>query len=505
VAVASISTPAIEVVDLSKRYPGVLALDRVSLQVQAGEIEAIVGENGAGKSTFLQVLAGLASPESGEVRLHGRAVRRYDPQLALREYAVALVPQELVLCLDRTVAQNVFMGAEPGGRVMPSLRLMEAMTREILHSLRSSVPADARTGSLGVADRQLVVIARALARRCRILVLDEPTTLLTPSEVEVLFEVLRRLRDNGTTIVYVSHRLPEVFTLVSRIHVMRDGRVVYSGPTAESHPDRIVGEMVGTPLSREPTQSHELTDRAVLLGIDRLTGHEFREVSLELRRGELLGILGLPDSGRGEFLRALFGAPAATSGSITLAGQEIRITSPAVAIRMGFGYVPSERRFQGIVALMTVAENLMMVRLPAVSRFGMVRWGRLYHEAGDLRRRFLIKCRSLRQAVQHLSGGNQQKVILARWLAKYPNVLLLDEPTRGIDVGAKREIYGLLRSITANRVAIVISSSEVDELLRECDRIAVMRRGRLVCVVASSELTEDRALRLSLGVEGEVA
>ena len=490
---------AVEAEGLVKRYPGVTALDGVSVELPAERVTAVVGENGAGKSTLMGILAGLQRPDSGIVRVFGEEVEHFDPHTLLTVHRVALVPQELLLCPERTVAENVLLGIEPSRGPIPSRREMRRRAARLLADLGSRVAPGGLVAELPVAERQEVVIARALARDCRILILVEPTAVLSPEESERLFALLERLRASGTTIVYVSHRIPEVFALADKICVMRDGRVVEELAKEDAMPNGIVRAMIGRDLTE---WDHEPAVRPEpLLSVGGLSGPNFRDVSFELKEGEVLGIAGLPDSGRNELLGSLFGVTLPSGGTLRMHGSPLRVRSPAEAFRAGSAYVPGERRTQGLFPTMDVAENLAVLRLAHFTRFGFVRRRALRRETASQAQRFGVRSRGVGQRVVELSGGNQQKVILARWMAVEPRLMLLEEPTRGVDVGAKDEIYELLTRMTVEGVGVVLSSSDLPELLRVCDRIAIMRQGELVAFLDRESATEEKIMALATGVE----
>jgi ABC-type sugar transport system ATPase subunit len=483
---------------LTKRFTGVTALDDVSMTFEPGRVTAVVGENGAGKSTLMTILAGLQRPDEGVVEIDGRVVRQFTPHHLLTEHGVALVPQEIALCRDRSVAENILLGREP--LVALSRRHMNQEARSLLAEIDTPIDPRRRAGSLSVAEQQVLLIVRALARDCRVLILDEPTASLTHEEVGRLLDLIARMRDNGTTLIYVSHRLPEVFAIADHTYVLRDGHLVGSYARGEVDPHGLVRAMVGRQLA-ERMDDHGRVPGRPMLETRKLSGGGFEDVDLEVRAGEIVGVAGLPGSGRGELVGALFGATRST-GSIDLDGVPLRLRSPRDAIRNGIGYVPAERRSQGIFPDMSVASNIAVLDIDGASRFGIVRRGRTRKIAAERIATFDIRG-GADGYITKLSGGNQQKVILSRWIARRPRLLLLDEPTRGVDVGAKAEIHDALALAAAGGAGVVISSSDLPELLRTCDRIVVMAQGRIAGSVAAGDATEEGLMALATGVHAE--
>ncbi|SCL26571.1 sugar ABC transporter ATP-binding protein [Micromonospora inyonensis] len=496
------ATAAVEVSGLSKHFGAVRALQDVSLSVPAGSLTAVMGENGAGKSTLMKILAGLDTPTTGTVRVAGEEVRRFHPATLLSRHQVALVPQELSLAQDRTVAENILLGAEPGSRPFPHRRRMEEQAAHLLDRLGLRVDPRRAVRHLDAASQQLVVIARSLARRARVVILDEPTSILSPAESDRLFGVIRSLQADGVTLLYVSHRMPEVFALSQHIHVLRDGRHVGHWPTAQVTPDQVVAAMVGRELAAEfarhdtPPPAATATPRLCLRGV---SGTGFTDVDLDVAPGEVVGVAGLPDSGRIELLRGVFGADPVRGGELALDGERFTARSPRDAIRARIAYLPGERRQQGILPTMSVADNVTVLTLGRRQRFGVLRRRALRRDAEDRARELTVKTATTAQGITQLSGGNQQKALLARWLSIEPRLMLLDEPTRGVDVGAKAEIYRLFRSLTGAGVSIVVSSSDLPELLTVSDRIAVMAAGRLVGVLDAADATEESVMALATG------
>lgn len=481
---------ALSVSGLCKRFGGVAALDDVTLGFPQGQVTAVLGENGAGKSTLMNILAGLLRPDAGAVTVGDQAVSAYSPTRMLHEHRIALVPQEIALCEDRTVAENVLLGQEPGA--LPSRRRMVDQTRSLLRQL--DLPIDPRlpAARLRVAEKQLVLIARALARDCRLIIFDEPTTSLTPYEASRLLDLIRRLRAGGTTIVYVSHRLPEIVDIADWVHVLRDGRHVATMRAADVTVDRLVTAMVGRELSQSRSHGHHEPGPTVL-EVASLSTEVLRDVSLSVASGEIVGVAGLPDSGNSQLVAALFGAIPST-GTTRLDGREVRLRSPRDAMRAGVGYVPAERRSQALFPDLSVAQNATVLDVDSTSRFGLVSHRRLRRTGAQRLAEYDVRG-TLASTVVSLSGGNQQKVILSRWLARKPRLLLLDDPTRGVDVGAKSEIHDrLLDAARSGGAAVLMASSDLPELLRVCDRIIVLWRGRLMRVLDATTSSETEVM-----------
>jgi ABC-type sugar transport system ATPase subunit len=498
--------PAIRIEHLSRSFGPVRALEDVTFDVTAGEVTALLGENGAGKSTLLKILAGLQPPSGGSVTAFGDAVDSFDPNTMLTRHGIAIVPQELSLLPDRTVAENILSGIEPGGRLFPSRRRMIARAVELLGELDLHVDPDAPVRTLDLATQQLVVVARSIARDCRVLILDEPTAMLTPAESDRLFALMATLKAKGTTMVYVSHRMPEVFRLADRIEVLRDGKHVASWRRSDVTPEQAVAAMVGRELGQFTSRAElaaadgaAAPAAAPALRVAGLTGRRHHGVDLEVRPGEILGIAGLPDSGRVELLHNLFGGDKGSGGSVELLGEPYESRSPIASVDRRLGFVPGERRAQGLLTTMSVAENVGVLTVKALTRGGLVRRGAFEKKAAGLAQGFRVKTASMDQPITNLSGGNQQKAMLARWIAIDPAVLILDEPTRGVDVGAKAEIYEQLFGLAERGVAILCSSSDLPELLTITDRIVVMAEGRVVDVVPTASATEESIMTAATG------
>ncbi|WP_030251951.1 MULTISPECIES: sugar ABC transporter ATP-binding protein [unclassified Streptomyces] len=496
-------SPLLALRGIGKSFLGVRVLDGVDLQVRPGEVHAVVGENGAGKSTLMKVVSGVHQPDEGTVEFEG-APRTFRSPREARQAGIGIVYQELTLLPERTVAENVCLGREPLRRGLVDRRAMLSHTAGLLASIgEGSLPPDTRVGRLGVAQQQVVEIVKALALNAQLLIMDEPTAALADHEVDQLYALVRRLQENGIGVLYVSHRLKEVFDLSSRITVLKDGRAVATLDTADTSADQLVRHMVGRELSSyypAPAKPQELGP--VRLTVRGGGNRKLRGIDLRLRAGEVLGVGGLQGSGRSALARALFGAAPFSTGQVTLDGAPVRLRSPRAAIRAGIAYVSEDRKGEGIVADQSVLDNALLAGRA-------VRPGPVGRGARTARVRELLAAVELRaagedQEIRFLSGGNQQKVVLARWLALAPRILLFDEPTRGIDVGAKSAIHDLVRRLARDGAAVLMVSSELPELLGMSDRIIVMRDGRIAGELPAGA-TEEDVVALAVGTVGEAA
>jgi ABC-type sugar transport system ATPase subunit len=492
--------PAVRFDSITKRFPGALALHEVSLEVASGSCHALCGENGAGKSTLGRILAGVHRPDAGRMFIGGREVRFagvHDAQAA----GVAMVHQEPTLCHNLSVAENLTLGALPARRGFLDRRAMAARARAMLAEVGATLDVSRAIGELSVAQHQLVQIAAAVGAGARIIVFDEPTSSLSEREAEHLFALILRLRGRGTTCIYVSHRMPEIYRLCDTVSVLRDGRHVATRPIGEVTVDTLVQLMIGRPLA-EYLPAHAVTSGTErVLEVEGLSSPgKFADVSLNVRRGEVVGLSGLVGSGRSEVAAALFGLDPACSGRIVVAGCEVHVRHPREAIGLGFGLVPEDRKRQGIVPGEGSRSNISLPILDRLARLTFVRRRQEDALARDLVERLRVRPPDTEAPVAGLSGGNQQKVVLARWLAARPRILILDEPTRGVDVGAKAEIHALVNELAASGTAIILISSELPELLRLSHRIVVLREGRVVGSMPAASATQDSLLRLMSGV-----
>jgi ABC-type sugar transport system ATPase subunit len=483
-----------------KRYGGVHALRGAGLTVYPGEVHALVGENGSGKSTMLKILSGQVQPDHGSITLAGRPTSVRTPADALRQ-GIATVTQETTLAPDLSIAENVFLGRRLAARLgVIDWRRTRGRAREALARLDLDLDPETVVRRLRPDQQQLVEIARALSIDARVLILDEPTSSLTDDEVRSLFSVVRRLRDGGVAVIFVSHRLSEIFELADRLTVLRDGRTVGEGPLAEFTRPRLIELMVGREL--EETRPHEdatrVADEPLLRVRDLSMPGVFDSIDLDLAAGEIVGLAGLVGAGRSELLEALFGLRKA-HGTIALGGKQVAYRRPQQAVRDGIAFVPADRKLQGLVLQMSVRENLMMASTSGVARLRVPRVDRELASVRTTISGLQIRAHSPRAAVTTLSGGNQQKVVLGKWLTTNPRVMMLDEPTRGVDIGAKAEIYRLLFSSAERGIGILLSSSETPELLTLCDRIVVLFRGKIVATLARAEATEARIAHFAGG------
>jgi ribose transport system ATP-binding protein len=491
--------PRLKLEHIYKAFPGVQAVQDVSLEVYGGEILALVGENGAGKSTLMNIVNGVVALDSGRIVLDGQAVQIPSPRRAL-ELGITMIHQELALIPELTVGQNISLGREPrrfGGWI--NWQQVYRQAQQELDRLGIQVSARARVADLSIAERQLVEIAKALSYQARLIVLDEPTSSLTSRETETLFRLVRTLRQEGVALIYISHRLEEVFELADRIAVMRDGQLVAQGKVTEFTPNRLVHLMVGRELNEFFPKSQTQQGEPILKVVDLQAGKEVRGVSFELRRGEIVGLAGLVGSGRTNVARVLFGVERLKQGAIWFEGKPVHIRSPRDAIRLGIGLVPEDRKAQGLFLKQSVRYNIGTALLERLSRLSFLNFRAINQIVRNLVERLRVRTPSLNQQVRNLSGGNQQKVVISRWLALNPKVLILDEPTRGVDVGAKAEIHALMNELAAQGMAILMISSELPEVLGVSDRILVMREGRVVAELTRAEATQDRIMQAATG------
>ena len=488
--------------NVTKAYAGVQALVCASLDLRAGEVHALVGENGAGKSTLIKILTGAVQPDGGEITLRGEVLSRLTPRLA-KSFGIAAIYQQPALFAELTVAENIALAIESTGRWgTVDWRARHRRATDLLERVGARIDPETDAGELGLAQQQLVEIARALGAEARVLILDEPTASLSNDDADNLFRVMRELRADGVGMVYISHRLEELPQIADQVTVLRDGNTIATRAMSEVNREQLIQMMVGRELSAVfPKRTVPLGDTVLELRRVGCSVAGVSDVTLSVRAGEIVGLSGLVGAGRSELARTIFGLTPADQGEIVVRGRPVRISCPADAIANGIAYVPEDRRRHGVVLEMPVSENITLAALKTLSRFGALDFRREREIAADYTRRLGVKAASIRALVSTLSGGNQQKVALSRWLVTTPMLLLLDEPTQGIDVGAKAEIHALMTELAAQGMAILMISSELPEILGMSDRIAVMHGGTIVSVLDRSEATPERVLARALGQE----
>lgn len=492
-------TPLLEMRGIHKRFPGVKALDNVDLELRAGEVLALLGENGAGKSTLIKVLGGAHQPDAGTIRIEGQTIVMRGPQDA-RRAGVGLMYQEFNLVPSLTVRENIFLGQERTRFGFLRQRDENRQAAELLARLSMPLNPELRCGSLSVGQQQAVEIAKALSQRMKILVMDEPSAALTPQEVERLFMIIRDLKSRGIGVIYISHRLDEIFEIADRVMVMRDGTLVASRPLASVTRNGLIEMMVGRSVQQEfPKQPAAIgEERLVVRGLAR--GRRVRDVTFSVRRGEVLGLAGLVGAGRTETARLIFGADRPESGSVELDGKTLRIRCPRDAIRAGICLLTEDRKSQGLLLGRSVQENFALPNLARFSRLGWINQRRETDEFAGYVRNLRIKISDAEQRVRDLSGGNQQKIVLAKWLERHADILIFDEPTRGLDVGAKYEIYLLMNELARQGKGILMISSDLPEILGMSDRILVMHEGRVAGEIRDvAGATQQRVLELAVG------
>lgn len=492
----------LELKGITKVYPGVLALDNVSISFKKGEVHAIVGENGAGKSTLIKTITGAIEPSAGTIIYNGREHQSFDPIEAIK-IGIGAVYQEFNLIPYLSVAENIFYGREMKRGVFCDFKRMRRETEKILKTFDIMIDPRAQVKDLSVACRQIVEIAKSVSRDVQVLILDEPSAPLTNAEIKSMFKIIKNLKEKGVTIIYISHRLEEIFEISDRVTVMRDSMHIKTMDTKDTDRRSLIGLMVGRELS-DNYPAKDTPDTETVLKVKGLNTTLIRNISFTLRKGEILGFAGLVGAGRTEVARALFGADPILSGEIILNGYPAPIKSPRDAIKHGIVLMPEDRKQQALLLGMSVKTNISLTNLKLVSKKGYIFKKKEIKKVGGLIGDLRIKTPSLDQLVRNLSGGNQQKVVLAKWLAANCNILIFDEPTRGIDVGAKQEIYKLMRQLTEHGKAIMMISSEMPELLGMADRIIVMHKGEMMKVLERNEATQEIILDLASGYRGGI-
>ena len=493
------SEPAIELVGIAKQFGTVQVLRGVDLNLYPGEVHALVGENGAGKSTLVKLLAGIHHPDAGVIKIGGKEVELHNP-IQARNFGIAVIHQEPTLFPDLNVAENVYMGRHPRdrfGRV--DWKRMYQEVEHLLASLGVHLNVYTPVQGLSVADQQLVEIAKALSLDSRVLIMDEPTAALSAHEVHELFAIVRQLRERGVAILFVSHRLEEIFELADRVTILRDGGRVAAAPIAELTTEQIIRQMVGRELETLYPKS-AVEPGEVMLDVRHLTRNAtFEDVSFQVRRGEILGFAGLVGAGRTEVARVVFGIDRANAGEIRIGGKLVQVHSPKTAMKYGIAYVPEDRHQHGLIMDFSIARNMTLPVLRQTSLFGLVNQRREREIAADYSTQLQVRSAGIDQLVKALSGGNQQKVVLAKWLITNPSVLILDEPTRGIDVGSKAEVHRIISELASKGLAIILISSDLPEVLAMADRVLVMHEGRIAAEFTHAEVDQEKVMFAATG------
>lgn len=487
----------LELRHISKQYTGVKALDDVSISFRRGEVHALMGENGAGKSTLIKTLSGAIQPNDGEIVFEGTTYTHMEPHQAM-ELGIHVIYQEFNMMPELSVAENIFMGQQLGGGVLFNKSITEERAQKILDGMHVKINARETVKNLSVANMQLVEIAKALTRDVKVLVMDEPTAPLTDAEVETLFEIVQMLKSKGVTIIYISHRIAEVFQISDRVSVLRDGRFIKTVMTNEVDRDELIRLMVGREVS-DTYPKRDFAPGEVVLELRDVCGNGVENVSFAVRSGEIFGLSGLVGAGRTETMRMIFGADPIDSGEVLLNGQPVHPKHPAEAVKLGIGLIPEDRKQQGLLLDLPIFTNISMATMRDISHFTVVNSRAEKENVNRLVEAVTIKTPSIAQLVRNLSGGNQQKVVLAKWLAANCKVLIFDEPTRGIDVGARHEIYKLMNELCRQGIAIVMISSDMEEILGMSDRIMVLCEGHPAGILEREAFSQETILSLASG------
>lgn len=489
---------AIAMVGINKSFPGVQALKDVDFYLKPGEAKALVGENGAGKSTLIKILTGAYSQDSGEIFVFGKKIEKMTPIIS-EQLGISAVYQNLVLANHLTVAENILLGNEPSKWGFVSKKTMFKEAEKVLDKIGYAdvISPDQKLSELTAAQQGMVAIARALSRNARIMIFDEPTAVLAAREVKELFRVIKQLKENGISIIYISHRLEEIFELCDTALVLKDGKVVGEREVSETNIDELISMMVGREIKKDLYNPNKNIGKEVLR-IENLSNFKLKNCSLTVREGEIVGLYGLVGSGRTELSRAIFGADPIDSGKIFFEGKEVKIKSPSGAIKLGLGLIPEDRRQHGLALKLNVKHNINLPVYEKIGKMGFISLSKEIENARNFVKILSIKTPSLKQIVSNLSGGNQQKVVVAKWLASKSKVFIMDEPTNGIDVGAKEEIYELMNNLAMEGAGVLFISSYMPELMSICDRIVVMREGKVVGEIPHEEFSEEKILSMAI-------
>ncbi len=497
---------AVQLVNISKSFPGVQALKDVTFTLKEGEVKALVGENGAGKSTLIKILTGAYVPDKGEIYVFGKKVERMTPIIS-ENLGISAVYQNLVLAPHLTVAENIVLGSEPRKmRIFVNKSKMLEKARKVLAEVgyENIIDPNEKLGNLPVAQQGIVAIARALSRKAKVVIFDEPTAVLAKRETEELFRIIKDLKERGVSVIYISHRLEEIFEICDTVYVSKDGKFVGEMPVSETDEDKLISMMVGRKLRKEIYAKRNIGN--VVLEVENIKNKKLKGCSFFMREGEIVGLYGLVGSGRTELARAIFGADPIEEGKIQMEGKPVHVKSPSHAIKASLALVPEDRRRHGLALKLSVRDNINLPIYKHISRLSVINHFMERSIANDFVKKLRIKTPSISTIVMHLSGGNQQKVVIAKWLASKSKIFIMDEPTNGIDVGAKEEIYHLMNELASEGAAILFISSYMPELMGICDRILVMRDGKIVGDVPREEMTEEKLLTLAIKEKnGEVS
>ncbi|MCP4398457.1 MAG: sugar ABC transporter ATP-binding protein [bacterium] len=492
----------LEAKGIDKSFPGTKALSEVNFQLRKDEIHALVGENGAGKSTLMNVIDGIHQPDAGEIFVNGKKVNIRNP-LDAQRCGIGFVHQEIALCPDVTVAENVYMAAINASKnTFVNYKELYRKTAAVLEPL-SPIKADMNVGDLSISNQQVVEIAKALTLDCKILILDEPTAALTESETDALFTIMQALKTQGISMIYISHRMAEVFSQCDRVSILRDGYYIGTDNVAETRPEEVVSKMVGREIGDlyPSKMTDEIDDSQVLLEVRQLSnGGRFKDMNFKLYRGEILGLAGLVGAGRSEVIKAICGLYPKESGQVFFNGGVLNIRSYEDAIEKGIVYLTEDRKGEGIFLDMSIKNNISAMDIHQVSSKGLVDKKKEESQANDMADKLKVKYNTISQDASSLSGGNQQKVLIAKLLSVNPSIILMDEPTRGIDVGAKSEIHRLLRELAGQGIGVIMISSELPEVIGMCDRVLVMHEGEQSGILTGNDITEEKIIHLASGL-----
>lgn len=495
----------LKVENICKSFPGVKALDNVTLEYEKGEVHAMVGENGAGKTTLMRVITGIYAQDEGEIYFEGEKVKFHNTRES-QDKGIAIIHQELNMPVNLSIAEYMFLGRMPVTKLgMVKRKVAAEQCRDLLHTVEIERDPKTKISELTVAEQQLVEIARALSLNSKLIIMDEPTSALNKNEAANLFKIIRSLKQHEVTIIYISHKMDEIFEITDRITIMRDGRVIATKPTRSFTHEEIVVMMTGKHLgddyfAKDESRANENhAGQTPILSVRDITSNarNLNTVSFDLYEGEVLGIAGLLGAGRTELFKAIFGADRMTGGEISLNGAPVKIKSTTDAVRAGIMLLPEDRKTEGLILQMSIRDNIIEPSLRSISKCGLLNRRKARAMSGEHTKRMRVKCTSDEQIVGNLSGGNQQKVVFAKWLAAHPKVLMLDDPTRGIDVGSKHEIYGVIRELANQGIGVIFVSSEMPELVGVCDRVLVMRDGSIVSEAIGDAINENNLMMIA--------